>query len=274
MKENKIPFRIFILTGIFFLICFLYVMRLAGIVLTEEAPTVQDHTYTYVTVKAARGQIYDRNGVPLVTNKYAYNLVIDDQTLPDAHAARNKALLTLLSVFNNTDEAGKRVQTSYPFGVGEIPDRLLRRELVRREPERQRLDARPHTHALKVAVGNPHKAHRPDKPHRRRALGDHRRRTASHNEIAQPEDDIHNGTNEKPKGHHLACAVAVGENPVCEPGDAVEKSARREEGSELHLRNADLPEERHRERQVLSDDVVEGIAPHRHKQCLPLPETK
>ena len=141
MKENKIPFRIFILTGIFFLICFLYVMRLAGIVLTEEAPVVQDHTYTYVTVKAARGQIYDRNGVPLVTNKYAYNLVIDDQALPGAHAARNKALLTLLSVFNNTDEAGKRVQTSYPF-AGTYPnltylpevyeDTTLRYRLVRR----------------------------------------------------------------------------------------------------------------------------------------------
>lgn len=141
MKENKIPFRIFILTGIFFLICFLYVMRLAGIVLTEEAPVVQDHTYTYVTVKAARGQIYDRNGVPLVTNKYAYNLVIDDQALPDTHAARNKALLTLLSVFNNTDEAGKRVQTSYPF-AGTYPnltylpevyeDTTLRYRLVRR----------------------------------------------------------------------------------------------------------------------------------------------
>lgn len=141
MKENKIPFRIFILTGIFFLICFLYVMRLAGIVLTEEAPVVQDHTYTYVTVKAARGQIYDRNGVPLVTNKYAYNLVIDDQALPDAHAARNKTLLTLLSVFNNTDEAGKRVQTSYPF-AGTYPnltylpevyeDTTLRYRLVRR----------------------------------------------------------------------------------------------------------------------------------------------
>lgn len=141
MKENKIPFRIFILTGIFFLICFLYVMRLAGIVLTEEAPVMQDHTYTYVTVKAARGQIYDRNGVPLVTNKYAYNLVIDDQALPGAHAARNKALLTLLSVFNNTDEAGKRVQTSYPF-AGTYPnltylpevyeDTTLRYRLVRR----------------------------------------------------------------------------------------------------------------------------------------------
>ena len=81
-KQTKIFYRIFILTAIFFLICLLYVFRLAGIVLTEEAPEIRDHTYTYVTVKAARGRIYDRNGVPLVTNKYVYNLVLDDQTLP------------------------------------------------------------------------------------------------------------------------------------------------------------------------------------------------
>ena len=120
-KQTKIFYRIFILTAIFFLICLLYVFRLAGIVLTEEAPEIRDHTYTYVTVKAARGQIYDRNGVPLVTNKYIYNLVLDDQTLPDGNAQRNKALLTLLFLFNNSDEAYKRVQGTYPF-TGTYPD--------------------------------------------------------------------------------------------------------------------------------------------------------
>jgi penicillin-binding protein 2 len=140
-RKNHISYRIFILTGIFFLICLLYVVRLAGIVLTEEAPEMQDHTYQYVTIKAARGQIYDRNGVPLVTNQYVQNLVIDDQNLPDANAARNKELLTLISVFNNTEEAYKRVKDSYPF-AGTYPnltylpeiyeDTTLRYRLVRR----------------------------------------------------------------------------------------------------------------------------------------------
>ena len=121
MNKTKIPYRIFVLTGIFFLICFLYVVRLAGIVLTEEAPEMQDHTYTYVTVKAARGQIYDRNGMPLVTNQYIYQLVLDDQTLPDKDVDRNRALLTLLYVFNNTDEAHKRVKDTYPF-TGTYPN--------------------------------------------------------------------------------------------------------------------------------------------------------
>lgn len=115
MTQNKISLRIFILTGIFFVICSLYVFRLAGIVLTEDAPEMQKYTYQYVTVKAARGQIYDRNGVPLVTNQYVHALVIDDQTLPANNAERNKALLTLLSIFNNTEDAHKRVKDSYPF---------------------------------------------------------------------------------------------------------------------------------------------------------------
>ena len=145
-RNNKISYRIFILTGIFFLICFLYVFRLAGIVLTEEAPEIKDHTYQYVTIKAARGQIYDRNGVPLVTNRYINELIIDDQTLPDKHAERNKALLNLLFVFNNTNDADKRVQDSYPF-VGTYPnltyapeifeDTTLRYRLVRRIAENE-----------------------------------------------------------------------------------------------------------------------------------------
>ncbi len=138
MNKTKIPYRIFVLTGIFFLICLLYVVRLAGIVLTEEAPEMQDHTYTYVTVKAARGQIYDRNGVPLVTNKYIYNLVLDDQTLPDKDYDRNKALLTLLYVFNNTDEAHKRVKDYYPF-TGTYPNLTYAPEVAEDSTMRYRL---------------------------------------------------------------------------------------------------------------------------------------
>ena len=57
MNQSKIPYRIFILTGIFVLICLLYAVRLTGIVLTGEKTTEQNYTYTYGTVKAARGQI-------------------------------------------------------------------------------------------------------------------------------------------------------------------------------------------------------------------------
>ena len=121
MDQIKIKRRIIILVGIFCFICLMYVFCLAGIVLTGEKPVVQDHTFTYVTVKAARGQIYDRNGVALVTNKYLHNLVLDDQTLPDDDYQRNKALLTLLHTFSNTNEADKRTPDKYPF-LGTYPN--------------------------------------------------------------------------------------------------------------------------------------------------------
>lgn len=138
MKDNKISYRIFILTGVFCLICLLYVFRLVGIVLTGEKPTVQDHTYTYVTVNAARGQIYDRNGVPLVTNQYVYNLVLDDQMLPQDDYDRNKALLTLLHVFNHSDEYDKRTEDMYPF-MGAYPGLVYTDAVYQDTTERYRL---------------------------------------------------------------------------------------------------------------------------------------
>lgn len=121
MKQTKISQRILLLAGIFCLISAIYVVLLAGIVLTGEKPVSQDHTFTYVTVQSARGQIYDRNGVPLVTNRYIYNLIIDDQTLPDDDYDRNLALLTLLNTLNNSSEADRRVDDLYPF-TGTYPD--------------------------------------------------------------------------------------------------------------------------------------------------------
>ncbi len=141
MNQNKIPYRIFILTGVFILICLLYAVRLTGIVLTGEKASTQHYTYTYVTVKAARGQIYDRNGKPLVTNEYIYELVLDDQTLPADEVERNTALLMLLHAFNSTTESHTRTQDLYPF-TGTYPtlaynaevfsDTTMRYRLIRR----------------------------------------------------------------------------------------------------------------------------------------------
>ena len=168
MKDTKIIRKILILTGIFCLICLLYVMRLVGIVLTGEKPEVQDHTYTYVTVKAARGQIYDRNGVPLVTNRYVYNLNIDDQTLPADDYDRNKALLTLLHVFANSTGSGTRTGDMYPFS-GAYPNLAYKSEIYQDTTTRYRLlrriaaneiedDVKTHT----VTVLEQHYAEHPD----------------------------------------------------------------------------------------------------------------
>ena len=138
MNNNNVSKRLFILTGAFFLICFLYVVCLIGIVLTEEKPQTNEYTYQYITVKASRGEIYDRNGEPLVTNHYVQNLMIDDQTLPADDYERNKALLTLLYVFNNSSEVSKRTQDKYPF-TGSYPNLTYTEEVYEDTTTRYRL---------------------------------------------------------------------------------------------------------------------------------------
>ena len=137
MKYN-ISRRILILAGIFCMISMIYIVLLTGIVLTGEKPVSKDHTYTYVTVKAARGQIYDRNGVPLVTNRYVYNLIIDDQTLPAKDYDRNVALLTMLHTLSHSFEANKRVSDLYPF-TGTYPDLVYAQDVYYDTTMRYRL---------------------------------------------------------------------------------------------------------------------------------------
>ena len=138
MQENKISYRIFILTVIFILICLLYVVRLTGIVLTGEKVSEQSYTYTYETVKAARGQIYDRNGKPLVVNDYIYELVLDDQILPNSLAERNKAFLTLLYTFNSTNESHTRTEDLYPL-TGTYPNLVYHTDVFSDTTMRYRL---------------------------------------------------------------------------------------------------------------------------------------
>ena len=60
-------------------VCAVYVIRLAVLELNSE--NIGGHkqdgtTERTVVVQAVRGQIYDRNGVPLVTNAYTYEVAL------------------------------------------------------------------------------------------------------------------------------------------------------------------------------------------------------
>lgn len=47
------------------------------------------------TIKAQRGEIFDRNGIPLVTNSYVYNIQLDGGTFPSGNENKNELLLSL-----------------------------------------------------------------------------------------------------------------------------------------------------------------------------------
>ncbi len=111
--------------GIFFLICcFVYLAVFAVMELNGE--NIKGHakdgtTERTVIVQAMRGQIYDRNGKPLVTNEYTYSLTVDYSVLPTDPQKRNETLLKALEVLYTCGEGKCFVDYRYPF-LGVYPD--------------------------------------------------------------------------------------------------------------------------------------------------------
>lgn len=111
--------------GIFFLICCLiYLVVFAVMELNRE--NIKGHakdgtTERTVIVQAMRGQIYDRNGKPLVTNEYTYSLTVDYSVLPTEPHKRNEVLLKALEVLYTCGEGKCFMDYRYPF-LGVYPD--------------------------------------------------------------------------------------------------------------------------------------------------------
>ena len=102
----------------FLLVCAFYVIRLGILELSSQ--NIGGHkqdgtTERTVVVQAVRGQIYDRNGVPLVVNAYTYDLTLDYSVLPKDQTARNDAVLKALLMLEECGEVGKFVTYDFPF---------------------------------------------------------------------------------------------------------------------------------------------------------------
>ena len=77
MERNKRLIRILILTLIFSVVCVVYLGKLFSVQLAGKGLYDDSGVVTkYVTVQAMRGEIYDRNGKPLVKNSYSYDLTV------------------------------------------------------------------------------------------------------------------------------------------------------------------------------------------------------
>ena len=103
---------------VFLLVCLFYIIRLAALELNPA--NIKGHkqdgtTERTVVVQAVRGQIYDRNGVPLVINQYTYHLTIDYSVLPAETNARNDVVLQALRMLEACGDVGKFCTYSFPF---------------------------------------------------------------------------------------------------------------------------------------------------------------
>lgn len=102
---------------IFCLICVIYLGRLFYIQISGRDNDRKSGTVTRtVTVQAVRGEIYDRNGTPLVVNRYTYDLTFpyDHFSALSVHAA-NESCLQVFTALKQTGETDKHVERFFPF---------------------------------------------------------------------------------------------------------------------------------------------------------------
>ena len=106
-KDNSAR-RMSVLSGILAAVLVLYSLRLVDWQLVHqdkyEAQSIAN-VATYTTINAARGEIYDRYGRPLVQNKDSYNIVFNRLYLKDSEL--NNTIITLTKLLTSSGEQWK-----------------------------------------------------------------------------------------------------------------------------------------------------------------------
>lgn len=121
MKQGKV-WRYLAVAVAFCLVCVIYLGRLFYIQITGRDSSFDGGTTVReVSVKAVRGQIYDRNGKVLVSNAYSYDLTLSASafsTMSTLHS--NEVCLKLLDALDECGESEKHLEKYFPF-EGEYP---------------------------------------------------------------------------------------------------------------------------------------------------------
>lgn len=129
-RFSKAGRRVFILGGVFCVCLVALIIRMATLDLSPGhiRPTPPpDTTERTEIIQAVRGQIYDRNGEPLVTNEYTYRIVLDNAAMAGDVATRCRDILRVYGALVSEGLLGKMTDTdtAFPFS-GIYPDYYLR----------------------------------------------------------------------------------------------------------------------------------------------------
>ena len=113
-KKRKSNIRLIPLYVIYAAAVTFFFVKLVNVQITGADRYVKTMTLTHereVSVQSLRGEIYDRNGVPLVTNVYTELLQLDYASLPADNTEKNRTLATIISVIGKN---GRQVETVMP----------------------------------------------------------------------------------------------------------------------------------------------------------------
>ena len=117
MNNRTHTLRYLGIVAVFCLICVIYLGRLFFIQISgRENEYKSDIEEREVTVQAVRGEIYDRNGVKLVANRYSYDLSFAYKQFFDLTVQeRNAVCLSIQNALDTRGGEGVREQKFFPF---------------------------------------------------------------------------------------------------------------------------------------------------------------
>ena len=130
--------RYIALAVVFVLVCLFYEIKLVNYQIAgQDYYTMARGARTYtrtVPIRALRGQIYDANGVPLVTNKYSYNVNLDAGSIPRYNDERNEFLLSVLAKYASKGGVWTAPDCAFKLDFsGELPTGTWNESYIRRE---------------------------------------------------------------------------------------------------------------------------------------------
>ncbi|MBR3998429.1 MAG: hypothetical protein IKI93_08820, partial [Clostridia bacterium] len=129
MKKQDNIGRLFAIGVIYLLIAAVYIVRLLYLQVSGQdyytmSTPPAEYTRT-VKIQAQRGEIYDRNGVPLVTNDYSYDLCLDYASKPSSGIELNEMLIDIRTIAARSGESDKLVQPKPSLNITETGSGLL-----------------------------------------------------------------------------------------------------------------------------------------------------
>ncbi len=132
--KRNLDWRYLAIAAIFCLACVIYLGRLFYMQISGREDLYQSGTTTRtVTIRAVRGEIYDCNGKPLVTNRYIYDSVLPYSSFAAMDAkTSNETALQLLDALRMSGESEKHAEKFFPFD-GAYPYYTLSEETADRD---------------------------------------------------------------------------------------------------------------------------------------------
>ena len=125
-KKRGFLLRYIFLAAFFVVVSLIYTGRLIRYQISGRDTYIKENTvrnkYRYETIHAQRGEIYDRNGVPLVVNAYTYDIRLDGGSMPSAQRDKNATILSVLADAETAGEIDTFSSPDSPFIFFTMPD--------------------------------------------------------------------------------------------------------------------------------------------------------